>query len=234
MDEIRAFFEYGGRVVQMPVNPEEFKVEGEVDNETIDLYNNGESVLLGNKKLRVLDFESFFPRTSEGSYVLTKGKFEAPQFYESFFNKIIDSKEPARFILTGSNINLLVAINQFDIQWKAGDEDLHYILKMSEYKPLSIKTVNVALPRPIQPTRPPSTATKTTSGSSNKPVTVGCNALVNGRLHRDSYGAGPGQTRTNYKGKINFIKKGRKCPYHVTTPSGGWQGWVVESAVKVI
>ena len=58
--------------------------------------------------------------------------------------------------------------------------------------------------------------------------------IVNGQLHRDSYGAGPGQWRNNFKGKINFINLKGSHPYHVTTLSGGWQGWVLKDAVEVV
>lgn len=228
MEEYRIFFEYNSRVVQLPVNPESLKIEGEVDNEKVDLYNNGEVTLIGNKKLKQIEIECFFPEEPIGYYINTKGQFEKPQFYKDYFNKIINDKEPARLIISSTDVNILVSIDSFDIEWQAGDIDLHYLIKLSEYRQFSIKTVNMSLPRPVQPSRP-----KTTS-QPKKRVTSGCNVIVNGRLHRDSYGNGPGQTRKNYRGKINFIKKGRKCPYHVTTPSGGWQGWVVESAVRVI
>ncbi len=41
---------------------------------------------------------------------------------------------------------------------------------------------------------------------------IGSDVIVNGRLHRDSYGKGPGQTRTNYKGKINLINEKDHIP----------------------
>ena len=228
MDDFRIFFEYNSRVVQIPVNPESLKIEGEIDNEKINLFNDGEIVLIGNKNLKSIEIESFFPQDSVGSYVTTKGEFEGPQFYKDFFNGIVNDKKPCRLILNGTDVNMLVAIDSFDIEWQAGDPDVHFLIKLSEYRTFTIKTVNVELPRPIQPTRPASTA------QSGSPVTVGCNVIVNGRLHRDSYGNGPGQTRTNYRGKINFIKNGRSHPYHVTQPDGGWLGWVVASAVTVV
>ena len=49
----------------------------------------------------------------------------------------------------------------------------------------------------------------------------------------DSYGAKPGKTFTNYKGKVNFINKKGTHPYHVTTPSGGWLGWVTAGSVTL-
>ena len=65
-------------------------------------------------------------------------------------------------------------------------------------------------------------------------MTPGCSVIVNGRLHRDSYGSGPGMTLSNYRGKINFVQNGRSHPYHVTDPSGRWMGWVTASSVRVI
>ena len=51
-------------------------------------------------------------------------------------------------------------------------------------------------------------------------------------MYRDSYGNGPGQMRSTYRGKINFINMSGSHPYHVTTPSGGWLGWVTADSVQ--
>ena len=72
---------------------------------------------------------------------------------------------------------------------------------------------------------------KNNSSNSNK-IGIGSDVIVNGRLHRDSYGSGPGQMRTNYRGKVNFINMKGSHPYHVTQPDGGWLGWVTASSVR--
>ena len=64
-----------------------------------------------------------------------------------------------------------------------------------------------------------------------KQITIGCDVVLNGRVHYDSYGAKPGKTFTNYRGKVNFINKKGSHPYHVTTPDGSWLGWVTAESV---
>lgn len=58
--------------------------------------------------------------------------------------------------------------------------------------------------------------------------------VVNGQLHRDSLGSGPGITEQNAKRKISLVAPGSKYPYHVTTLDGGSRGWVKESDVKSV
>lgn len=231
--DIRFFFEYDGTVVQLPVNPENLKVSTEINNSKETLVNLNEIIMLGAKKLSTVDIECFFPKDSSGYYVLTKGKFKSYDFYKQFFESVYSDQEPMRFVVSGTDINMLVGIDKFETEFQAGDPDLHYLLKLSEYKTFGIKTVNVSLPRPPQPVQPKSTSTsKKATSSSGGQITIGCNVIANGRVHRDSYGRAPGITVTNYRGKINFINKAGSHPYHLTTPSGGWLGWMLPNAVK--
>ena len=63
-----------------------------------------------------------------------------------------------------------------------------------------------------------------------KSVTICCEMIVDRRLHGSSYGDASGQTRTNYRGKINFINLQGSHPYHITTPEGGGlTGWRLTS-----
>jgi hypothetical protein len=62
-------------------------------------------------------------------------------------------------------------------------------------------------------------------------ITIGSIVILNGRVHRNSYGAKPGKSFTNYKCKVNLINKKGSHPYHVTTMSGGHLGWVTKESV---
>lgn len=66
-----------------------------------------------------------------------------------------------------------------------------------------------------------------------KKIGRGSRVIVNGQLHADSYGGGPGLTERNAERKISLIARGRKYPYHVTTLSGGARGWVSAKAVRL-
>lgn len=220
----------------LPVNPAQLEIVKDGNNETIEVVGLGEVNILKPANLTSIAIECYFPKNSSHPAVLTKGKaFKAPSYYVDFFEKLRKNKGTCRFAVSGTPINMMVSVENFTKRYEAQDDDLHYTLELKEYVRHVIATVT--LPKKTTATAKKATAKKTATTkreNTAKKVTIGCNVIVNGRLHRDSYGKGPGQTRKNYKGKINFIKKGRSHPYHVTTPSGGWQGWVTASSVKVV
>ncbi|MGG7176198.1 hydrolase [Clostridium paraputrificum] len=226
------FMEYNNELIQFPVNPEELGVSKEGNNETTEVVKLGEINIPKDTKLATIEFESFFPKHNVGSYVRTRNKFQGPQFYMDFINKVRNDKKPVRFIVSDTNINMLALIDNFKYSYKAGDDDTYFTIALREYREYRVKTVKISdykSNRPQvkkeEPKRPAST---------NKSVTPGSSVIVNGRLHRDSYGSGPGMTLSNYQGKINFVQNGRSHPYHVTNPSGGWMGWVTASSVRVL
>lgn len=230
---IGIFMEYANELIQLPVNPEELEVVKEGNNDTTEVVKLGEISIPKDTKLATIEFESFLPKYNIGSYIRTKNKFQGPQFYIDFIEKVRSDKKPVRFIVSDTNINMLALIDNFKYSYKAGDEDIYYSIGITEYRDYKVKTVNISNYQSNRPVIKKET-TESRPASTNKAVTPGCNVIVNGRLHRDSYGAGPGKTLSNYRGKVNFVKNGRSHPYHVTSPSGGWMGWVTSSSVKVI
>ena len=238
----KVFIEFENVVVALPVNPEELTLTKEGNNETTEIVSLGEINMLKDPKLASLEFDCFFPANKEASYVQTKGDFKGPNYYIDFIEKIRNSKKACRFIVSDTKINLLCAIETFNYGIQAGPSgEIYYKLGIKEYKPYTVKEVKVT----DYGSNRPKTKNINTGVTVNKPTPApappakkepyaGCTVRVNGQLHRDSYGGGPGQWRRNWTGKINFLKPGRSYPYHVTTMSGGWQGWVLASAVEVI
>lgn len=226
------FIEYGGQIAHFPVNPETVNFAKESNNETTDVVRLGEINVLGITSLGEISFESFFPGFKNGAYVQTKNKFWKPKKYIDLIEKIRREKKPCRFVVTDTLINTLVSIESFEYEYRAGEEsDVYFSITLKEYRSHDAKFVKV-VQQVSRPSAPKVTKKPTKNKSTNKQITAGCTVIVNGRLHRDSYGAGPGLTEKNAKRKVNFIKKGRKCPYHVTLLNGGWRGWVSASSVK--
>lgn len=225
------FMEYGNEVIQFPVSPPELKIKREGNNEKEEVVKLGEVNIPRDAKLATTEFESFYPKEDSYSFITTKGKFQPPEFYNKFIDKVRKEKKPIRFIVTKTNINMLMLIDDYEYGYEAGDIDTMFTISMSEYKELTAKTVVIA--KKEEPKKAVSTPRP---APAEKKVTPGCTVMVNGRLHRDSYGKGPGKTLKNYKGKINFVKdpKKRSHPYHVTDMRGGWMGWVIPSAIKVL
>lgn len=230
--DIGFFISYYDRVVQLPVNPEKVNVKYSGNNKTSEVIKLGQINLLKDRQLGTISFESFFPEEDWFSGVRTRGDFKKPEFYKEFIETIIKDKKPCRLIITGINISMKCSIESFEYYHQAGDhEDAYYTLEFKEYRDYHITEIelNSTSKKPV--------STSTSSGSSTAQpakITKGCTVILNGTVHRDSYGAKPGKTFKNYKGKVNFINTKSSHPYHVTTLSGGWLGWVTKESVVLV
>lgn len=224
---IRFFFEYNNTVVQLPVNPEQIYISLTGNNKTEEVVKLGQINILRDANLRSCSIKCFFPVSSNAPFVLTDGRFEPPQFYIDFFNKIIKDKKPCRFIVSDTFINMFVSIEDFEYGLVAGDSDTHYTLKLKEYKTFSAKVVTIQQ----------NTTTAITSGNTRLKtgLSVGDTVIVNGKYWYDSYGASPFGTFSNFTGKISHIvsNKSRPYRYHITTVDGRWRGWVAENQITI-
>lgn len=223
--DIGFFFEFEKTVIQLPVNPDKIEVSYKGANKTTEIIKLGEVNILKDRKLADIKFESFFPELAWFPAIRTTGDFKSAQFYKDYFLTAFQNKKPLRFIVTGLNINMLVSVEEFTFYHQAGDhEDAYYNLDLKEYRSFKITEIAVA------DTATPAVEVPKVSASAparpNTDIVIGSNVILNGRVHYDSYGAKPGKTFTNYKGKINLINLKGTHPYHVTTPTGGYLGWV--------
>ena len=233
---VRIYFSYRNQqVLMLPVNPEEFTVEGPGNNSTENIVGTGDVNILKLPGLRKIKFKAWVPsyNTSAG-YIVRGAPVLSPDRYIEWFQMVRGSKEAVTLVVTDLNVTLQVAIESFDYAWKGGDDDMHYTLSLREWKPFEAKVIEVPKEEPapvVDPAPPQNTPPRE---NTPKTPTVGATVIVNGRLHRDSYGSGPGATEKDAKRKISHIASGRAYPYHVTTLDGGWRGWVAESAVQVV
>ena len=104
-------------------------------------------------------------------------------------------------------------------------------ISLKQFRPVGTKTVEIRPPSESGSKQAPPAVIEQARESDPVKVTIGSTVIVNGRLHRDSYGQGAGKTLSNYRGKINFINEKGSHPYHVTDLNGGWLGWVRRSDV---
>ena len=235
--DIGIFLEYDGQVVQIPVNPSTFNVKTSGNNATMEIITLGEIVIPKKKKLSNISWECFFPYENWYPAIRTKGGFRSAQFYLDFIDKIRDDCKPCHLTVTGIGFDDDVVVETFDYYHQAGDhEDTYYNIEFKRYQPFAVSIVNDKsiineLKRKITPVGTVAPAAKVTPAP--KQVAQGCTVILNGRVHYDSYGSKPGKTFTNYTGKVNFINLKGTHPYHVTTPSGGWLGWVTKDSVVV-
>lgn len=238
MQDIGIFLNFANQVIQIPVNPTELKVELEGNNSNVEIIQLGEISILKNPKLQTISWDSWFPYESWFPGIRTKGGFKSSDFYVDYIQKIRTSRKPCQLVITGIDLDMDVSIESFSYSHKAGEhEDKYYSISLKEFRKYTISQIPTdASDLSRWGTKPGTTTQQPTPAPAPTPkeVTIGCDVILNGTVHYDSYGAKPGKTFSNYQGKVNFINKKGSHPYHVTTPSGGWLGWVLESAIQVV
>lgn len=229
--------------VQLPVAPEKLELKIKNQNTTINLINDQEVNILKRPGLTEITFEALIPQMKYPFASYPNG-FRGAVYFLDAFEKLKTSRKPFQFIVSRAtpngkllfDTNIKVSLEDYTITEDANegfDVKVSFILK--QYVDYGTKAVKITIKDTRnKPVVKPKPKPRPSSSSSNKKPTIGCTVIVNGQLHRDSYGAGPGQWRKNFKGKINFMNPNGSHPYHITKMDGGWQGWVVESAVKVV
>lgn len=231
--------------LQLPISPESIETVINNQNTTINLINDQEVNILRKAGLSEINFEALIPQVKYPFASYPNG-FKSASYFLEQFEKLKTGLKPFQLIITRAmpngkplfDTNIKVSLENYTIKEEAENGfDLVVSFNFKQYVEFATKTVKIKIDdnrkKPVITPKPPKRAASSSTKKNIKP-TIGCNVVVNGVLHRDSYGDAPGQTRENYKGKINFINTKGTHPYHVTTPNGSWLGWVLPDAVKVI
>lgn len=225
----------------LPVSPSKLQIKINSNNKTLVLINEGQINILKTAKLTDIEFECDIPQV-QYPFSVYRGGYKGAKYFLDYFEKLKVGKKPFQFIVsrtmpTGKilfSTNIKVSLEDYTISESADNGfDIKVRIKLKQYRDHGTKTAVIKLvddksSAKIEEQRAASTTRE------DKPVGIGSDVIVNGRLHASSYGDGPGQTRTNYRGKINFINMQGSHPYHVTTPDGGWLGWVTADSVKAV
>ncbi len=225
----------------LPVAPEKLQININNANKTLTLINEGEINILKTPELSDVEFECRIPQVKYPFAAYISG-FKDASYFLNYFEHLKTSKAPFQFIVSRTlpngkilfSTNMKVSMEDYKIteQVKEGF-DLMVKIKLKQYRDYGTKTVKIkqygSAPKAnVENSRAESTV------QPSKPVGIGSDVIVNGRLHGSSYGDAPGQTLTNYRGKINFINLKGSHPYHVASPEGNWLGWVTKESVKAV
>lgn len=211
--------------IQLPVNPADLELEYEGDDQSQTVVNLGEINRLGNLKLVDIIIESVFPN-NETTYTVTSD-IEEPQFYIDYIKKIQKSKGHMQLVVANTKISMPMTVANFKYGFKDGfDEEYKYSLELKQYR--EFKAVKVS-------TKKKKKKKKSKKGkkriSPPKKFGVHSSVIVNGRLHMDSNGNGPGAFEKNAKRTIINIATGHKYPICVGI-GGAARGWVKKSDVR--
>lgn len=224
--------------ILLPIAPSKIKIGFSSQNKTLNLINDGEINILKDPGLLDIEFDAMLPNTKY-PFSIYKDGFESADKFIDKINKLKTDKKPFQFIVTRTrpdgtplfNTNIKVSLEEYEINEDAEEGfDVILSIKLKQYKPYSTKKIKIEKSKDEDNKQEAKVEEKREADESK--IMIGSDVIVNGRLHRDSYGKGPGQTRTNYKGKVNLINEKGSHPYHVTTPEGSHLGWVTKDSVK--
>lgn len=125
--------------LQLPVNPTGLQIRGPTDNRFLKVQQLGEITILGDEMLKSFSFESFFPYRY-GPYCEHRA-LRKPWDYVHFFDEW--KKGEVRFVVTGTPINLLCTLEEFNPDLRAGEhEDIYYSMTLKQYRTVTVRKVS--------------------------------------------------------------------------------------------
>lgn len=127
-------------VIQLPIVPPEFKIASPVNNETFTTINQGDIKLFGERGLKSITIDSFFPVKE---YPFSRNKTMFGWEYVEMIERWIDRKLRVRFIVTNTPTNLVFAIDSFEYGPQDGSGDIYYSLSLSEFKLIQLQKKKV-------------------------------------------------------------------------------------------
>lgn len=220
----------------LPVTPGRLSFKAGNSNKSVNLIDGGEINVLNDPKLTAVEFSFLIPQTGY-PFLMGKGAYKGANYYIGFLKSLKESKKPFQFIVSRCradgrylfSTNIKVSLEDYTLTEDAENGfDITAAVRLKQYRDHGVKKLKLSLGGAhLQNTR-------ADSSTSQKPIMIGSEVIVNGRLYGTSYGDAPGQMRTNYRGKVNFINLKGSHPYHITAPSGLWQGWVTKESVRAV
>ena len=210
------------KTIQLPVNPAELKLNYENDDQSETVVNLGEINRLGNLKLVGVTIESVCPKYQ--TTYRADDQPEEPDYYIDWIKKIQKAKGLVRLVVANTKISMCMTIASFNYGFEDGfDEEYKYNLELKQYRSFKAEKVKKKKKH------------KSKKGKKRvappKKFGVHSTVIVNGRLHLDSNGNGPGAYEKNAKRQVINIATGHKYPICVGI-NGIARGWVKKSDVK--
>lgn len=127
-------------IIQLPIVPSEFKIKSPVNNETFTTINQGDIKLMGERGLKDLTIDTFFPKQV---YAFARSNDYKAWQYVEMIESWIERKLRVRLIATGSPVNIVMAIDNFDYGPQDGSGDIYYSLSLSEFPDIKLQKKKV-------------------------------------------------------------------------------------------
>lgn len=138
MQECILSFNNREEVLELPVPLQEWE-EGEAQNTyTFSTMSTGEVLAIGSERLKTLTIESFFPASRDYSFLIHKD-FPEPFDCVALIKKWRKTRRPIRVVITGTDINLAMAIEDFKHGKADPTNDVYFSLDLVEYSFLNVE-----------------------------------------------------------------------------------------------
>lgn len=139
MDTLRKFVLIGnGRELVLPITPESFSVSHGVNVQTVNINELGDAHFAGYSTLSNITLTGIFPANA---YDFATYHVTDPYEYVAQIKALIDARNPVRFLVSGTDVNLPVLVESMDYGEQDGTNDVYYTITLSGYRYLSTATV---------------------------------------------------------------------------------------------
>lgn len=123
----------GSETLQLPVPPPNYSIKKALDNTSIIVEGIGEVSFIGKPKLAEIPaISSFFP--SRYYSFCQYSTFPTPKECIDLIEKWMLSGNPIRYLITGTSLNTLCSIEDFEYGEQDGTGDVYFTLTLKEYK----------------------------------------------------------------------------------------------------
>lgn len=149
--------ELNKQYLRLPVTPSNFNISKGNRIEVVNITELGDLNIVGTTTLGTLKIDSFFPANIYPFSLKDTINITNNYSYIDFFKDCITNKYILRFIITATNINLEVVVEDINYGENDGTGDIYYTLTLREYRrvnPIKISTSSPTTTRPSNPPKP--------------------------------------------------------------------------------
>ncbi|MGG3801796.1 LysM peptidoglycan-binding domain-containing protein [Metabacillus fastidiosus] len=130
----------GEQRFRFPVLPQSIEVSNSSKNESVDIAKFGEVTILQKPGAEIFSFSSFFP--IRYSPLVEYNGFLTPWDCVKMFKKWKEDEKVLRFVITGTMINSVVSLEEFNFNEDGGDVgNINYSLTLKEFKYVNVKKI---------------------------------------------------------------------------------------------
>jgi nucleoid-associated protein YgaU len=127
-----------GKKFQFPVNPEEVTISRQKGFDTTTILSYGEFDFPQGEKVKEISFSSFFPKEYNPAYC-TYEDIPDPQEAMNTLNGFLLSKNPLRFIITETAVNVPVIVASHNSTFRGGEYgDVNFDLSLRTWSDMKV------------------------------------------------------------------------------------------------